>query len=156
MKLILSCAVILLTLVSCTKLLDLSSKVIPTIDTKTLKIFSDAGINDDFPIPTDIVIIKNEDLIKVVAEMEASTWFEQKPYFLPSNAANLEVLEYEILPGKKTSAVKFGWSERRDAKAIFVISNFVQKVNGKVRVDHLNWPVLLLTSEGIEVEEIKK
>jgi hypothetical protein len=156
MKLLLPCAVILFSLVSCTEISDLTSKAFPTTDTKNLKIFSDAGINNDFPIPTDIVMIKNEDLIKVVAEMEASTWFEQKTYFLPSNAANLEVFQYEILPGSNTSAVKFGWSERRDAKAIFVISNFIQKVNGKVRVDQLKRPVLILTSNGIEVEEIKK
>ena len=156
MKTVLSCAVILFSLASCTKLSELTSKFIPVTDTKSVKIFSDANINNDFPIPTDIVIIKDEDLIKVLAEMEAFTWFEQKPYFLPSNAASLEVFQYEILPGKNTSAVEFGWGERRNAKAIFVISNFIQQVNGKIRVDQLKRPVLMLTNDGIKVEEIKK
>ena len=153
MKFLSTCFLMVLMLASCSKFAD---AIATPLKIKTLEVFSDAGINNDFPIPTDVVVVKNDELIEIIAEMEASTWFEQKPYFLPSNAVNLEVFEYELLPGSKTSSIKFSWSERRDAEAVFVISNLVEAVNSKARVDHLKLPVLILTDEGLELKKIKK
>ena len=106
MKMVLSCAVILFSLASCTKLSELTSKFIPVTDTKSVKIFSDANINNDFPIPTDIVIIKDEDLIKVLAEMEANNEIKITKFvaiislffgiFFKDNLAKLNVTNFAI------------------------------------------------------------
>ena len=81
---------------------------------KEVRIISSDGANSGFPIPVDVIIVKNEDLIAVITEMDSATWFSQKAAFLPSNAGQIDVVSYEVISGiLKTLSLLAGLSERR-------------------------------------------
>lgn len=123
------------------------------LNIKFVSIISTVGANDDFPITVDIVIAKKDDLIDVLSQMDAPTWFDQKEFFLPSNAANLDVVSYELVAGTASNPVKFDWADRRDAKAVFVFARYIQDGLHKVRIDQIPSPKVILGRSSIRLVE---
>jgi hypothetical protein len=121
------------------------------LNIKTVSIISTADANDDFPIPVDIVIAKRDDFIEVLAQMDAPTWFDQKEFFLPSNAANIEVLEFELVAGTSSEPVEFDWADRRDARAVFLFARYIQDGSHKLRVDQIPGPIVILGRSSMSI-----
>ena len=117
---------------------------------KEVRIISSDGANSGFPIPVDVIIVNNEDLIAVITEMDSATWFSQKAAFLPSNAGQIDVVSYEVISGNIEDPITFSWAERKEAKAIFVIARYIEYGIHKVRVDQLGEPVVKLSIRDIE------
>ena len=122
----------------------------PPVPIKAVTIISSEGANGGFPIPVDVIIVKNEDLIAVMTEMDSATWFSQKSSFLPSNVGQIDVVSYEVIAGNIEKPITFGWGERKKAKAVFVFASYIEPGVHKVRVDQLKEPVVVMSTRDLE------
>ena len=121
------------------------------VPAKQVTIVSNENANLGFPISVDILVVKDADLSPVLAEMDTKTWFSQKEYILPANLGNLEVQSFEIVAGNFEAPLIFSWSDRKEAKSIFVFAQYVNANVGKIRVDQLEAATIKLEHAKMSV-----
>ena len=118
---------------------------------KEVTLVSDENANQGFPVPVDIIIVNTEDLVAVIAEMDTDTWFSQRGFIIPQNIGKLETVSHEVIVGDFEDPIVFDWSDRKDARAVFVFANYIDSDVGKVRVDNMQAPVIYLGQSDIRV-----
>ncbi len=121
------------------------------VSLKEVTLVSNENANRGFPIPVDIIIVRNEDLVAVIGEMDTDTWFSQRDFIMPQNLGELETVSYEVIVGDFEDPIIFDWSDRKDARAVFVFANYIDTDVGKIRVDNLPSPVIYLGQSDIRV-----
>ena len=131
---------------------EFGQKAIRTpVPVKEVSLMSEENANQGFPIPVDIIIVNSEDLVAIIAEMDTDTWFSQRDFIMPQNLGKLEAVSYEVIVGDIEDPVVFDWSDRKDARAVFVFANYIDSDVGKVRVDNIEAPVIRLGQRDIRV-----
>ena len=118
---------------------------------KQITIVSDENANKGFPIPVDIIIVHSEELVTVIAELDTDTWFGQRDFIMPQNLGQLEAVSYEVIVGAFEDPILFDWSDRKNARAVFVFANYIDTNVGKIRVDNIPTPVIHLAQGDIRV-----
>ena len=121
------------------------------VSIKDVTLISNENANQGFPIPVDIIIVKSLDLVAVIAEMDTDTWFSQREFIMPQNVGKLETVSYEVIVGDFEDPIRFDWSDRKDARGVFVFANYVDSDVGKIRVDNIPSPVIYLGQSNISV-----
>ena len=61
----------------------------------------DKEMNGGSPLTMDVVICYNDDLLKKIADMDASTYYKQKPQLLKDNKDAMDTFPADILAGNK-------------------------------------------------------
>ena len=121
------------------------------VPVKDVTLISNENANQGFPIPGDIIVVNTNDLIPVIAEMDTDTWFNQRAFILPENIGALEVISYEVIVGDYEDPIRFDWTDRKDARAVFIFANYIDSDVGKVRVDKIPSPIIYLGQSNISV-----
>ena len=70
---------------------------------------------------------------------------------MPANLGNLEVQSFEIVAGNFEAPLIFSWSDRKEAKSIFVFAQYVNANVGKIRVDQLEAATIKLEHAKMSV-----
>lgn len=120
---------------------------------KYVTLISKDDANSGFPVPVDVVIVKKDEMAAIISEMDTETWFSQKEFILPANIGDLEAVSYELISGNFEDPLVIDWSNRKDAKAVFVIAHYVDANVGKIRVDQLSAAVIHLGTNTISVAD---
>lgn len=120
---------------------------------KYVTLISQDDANSGFPVPVDVVIVKKDEMVAIISEMDTETWFSQKEFILPANIGTLESVSYELISGNFEDPLVIDWSNRKDAKAVFVIARYVDANVGKIRVDQLPAAVIHLGTNTISVAD---
>ena len=121
------------------------------MELKDFTIIGPVDANDGFPIPLDVIMVYDEDILEVFAEIPTQTWFEQKSFLIPSNSGRFELISYEIPMGLSTDKVTFNWDERRNIKGVFLFANLVEGQNNKLRVETESINLVTFDKSGIKV-----
>lgn len=134
--------------------IDFSKKLVRTpLPLKQVTLISQDDANSGFPVPVDVVIVKKDEMAAIISEMDTDTWFSQKEFILPANIGDLEAVSYELVAGNFEDPLVIDWSNRKDAKAVFVIAHYVDANVGKIRVDQLPAAVIHLGTNTMTVAD---
>ena len=72
-----------------------------TVPMKLEKIIfnSNNQINNESPVPINVVLCYDSDLFKKIAQMDANTYYKEKPQLLKDYKEKIEVIAIDALPG---------------------------------------------------------
>jgi type VI secretion system protein len=109
-------------------------------------------VNKGFPVAVDLVAVSDPDVVGVVADVEAGTWFDRRQEFVNDRGDVLTVRSFELVPGQRRSEIGYGYLDRRTYHGIFVFARYLHAGNHRARLDAYSEPTVILGSEGIRVE----
>lgn len=123
-----------------------------TADTERVTLSATPDANDDFPVAVDLVAIREEAFVDVIANTSADSWFEQRADFIRSNVNAIDVRRFEVIPGQSIDEIDYSYDDRRTYFAIFAFADYHATQSYRARLDSYSTPTLVLGPEGITVE----
>jgi hypothetical protein len=110
------------------------------------------SVNQGFPVAVDVVAVGDPDVVDVIADVEAGTWFERRQAFVNDRGDVLEIRSFELVPGQREADIGYGYLDRRTYHGIFVFARYLRAGNHRARLDTYSSPTVILGAEGIRVE----
>ncbi len=113
------------------------------------------NINDDSPVALDLVIVKNEDLLKILLNMTAKEWFGKR-----------EQIKRDFMEGIEMNCLSWEWVPEREillyaipvvpkAKAIVIFANYFSPGEHRLRVDPFSDVKITLLENEFTAESAK-
>ena len=120
------------------------------LETETIRLEAERGINNDHPLPVDIVFTANEAAIKRLTELKAEDYFNQREQIRRDFPTGLDILRWEIVPGQAipTQAVP---PQAQGALAAFVFAGYLAPGIHRARIDELRHVAILLGPKSFSV-----
>ena len=126
----------------------------PKVATRSLEVVADPDANRESPVPVDLVLLRAEPLVAVVAGLTARQWFDQRSQLLRDHPNDLDYRGWEFVPGQAVRFDDFPF-ESRNGVALFVFADYLSEGAHRVRVDPLERFRLKLGADGFVVEPIE-
>ena len=123
----------------------------PTIETRALGFRVDPEANDRSPVPVELVVAYDPEIVPTLLEMTARQWFERKNQLLLDHPAGLRTHLWELVPGQVIPMEGLP-VPRKGAVAAFVYADYRAPGPHRVRVDPFRRPLLRLTPVELVLE----
>ncbi len=124
----------------------------PEVATRSLEVVVAPDANRDSPVPVDLVLLRSEPLIALVAGLTARQWFDQRSQLLRDHP-DLDYRGWEFVAGQVVTIDEFPFESRKGV-ALFVFADFLSEGAHRVRVDPLKKFRLRLEAGGFVVEPL--
>lgn len=122
----------------------------PTIVTEQVTIRIGADLNDDRPIPVDLVYVADKDLADQLTKLSAHGWFSAKSQYLLDFPKSLAVHHWEPVPHGRRIIDKIE-GDLTDSIAAFLFADYATPGNHRARLDLLPMPVVTLKAADFTV-----
>jgi len=118
-----------------------------------VKVEAEPGINQDSPVPVELVIVFDKDLLAQLTGMTARDWFQKREQIHKDHPGDEELLtlSWEVVPGQSLpeSSLSFG----SGARGGLVFADYFADGAHRARVDpHQNLKIRLL-ADDVAVEQ---
>lgn len=124
--------------------------IVRVLETETIRLEAEHGINNDHPLPVDIVFTANENAIKRLSELKSEDYFNQREQIRRDFPTGLDIMRWEIVPGQAipTQAVP---TQVQGALAAFVFVGYLTPGIHRARIDELRHVAILLGAKSFSV-----
>jgi type VI secretion system protein len=119
----------------------------------TLQVAAEPGINQDSPVPVELVVVFDKDLLAQLAGMTARDWFQKRDQIHKDHPGEDDLVSrsWEVVPGQSLpeDTLSFG----SGARGGIVFADYFSDGAHRVRVDpHQSIKIRLLTDD-VAVEQ---
>ena len=125
----------------------------PEVATRSFEVVVAPDANRESPVPVDLVLLRSEPLIALVAGLTARQWFDQRSQLLRDHPKDLDYRSWELVPGQVVTIDEFPFESRKGV-ALFVFADYLSEGAHRVRVDPLKKFRLRLEAAGFVVEPL--
>ena len=123
----------------------------PAVKTGSMAVYVSPEANNTSPVPVELVVAYDDELVKVLSEMTARDWFRQRAQLRQDNPRGLRTLAWEFVPGQSVPLQPLE-VKRRKARGAFVFADFYAPGDHRVRVDPFKRILLTLREDGFSVD----
>lgn len=124
------------------------------VATRSLEVVAAPDANRESPVPVDLVLLRAEPMIALIAGLTARQWFDQRSQLLRDHPNDLDYRSWEFPPGQVAIFDEFPFESRKGV-ALFVFADYLSEGAHRVRVDPLEKFRLRLEAVGFVVEPIR-
>jgi type VI secretion system protein len=120
------------------------------VSTERVDVRVDAAANDNSPVPVELVLVKEEEMLEALLALSAREWFEQRAQLRADFPKAFQSAYWEFVPGQRMeiSRLPFG----RKGHALIVYANYSAPGEHRLRIDTRERVTLLLGEAGFSVE----
>ncbi len=126
----------------------------PKVATRSFEVVAAPDANREGPVPVDLILLRSEPLVALVAGLTARQWFDQRSQLLRDHPNDLDYRGWEFVPGQAVRFDDFPF-ESRNGVALFVFADYLSEGAHRVRVDPLKSFRLRLEAAGFVVEPVE-
>ncbi|HEX8272503.1 MAG TPA: hypothetical protein VF615_07595 [Longimicrobiaceae bacterium] len=119
--------------------------------TGSMAVYVAPEANNTSPVPVELVVAYDDELVKVLAGMTARDWFRQRAQLRQDNPRGMRTLAWEFVPGQSVPLQPLR-VPRKKAKGAFVFADFYAPGDHRVRVDPFKRILLTLREDGFSVD----
>lgn len=106
---------------------------LPELSMDSVSIYAEPDANQNSAIAVDLVMIYDEELVKTLGKMSASTYFDSSKQLLLDNPTLLDIWHWELVPGQIVQDFEPP-QDKGDAFAAFVFANYLTAGDHRVKV----------------------
>lgn len=123
------CLLILVTigLTSCT------NDLLPELYIETASIYTEPDTNQNSAIAVDLVLIYDQELVKLISQMSAAKYFSSSKELLLDNPTLLDIWHWELVPGQIVQDFSPP-QENGNAYAAYVFANYLTPGSHRIKV----------------------
>src|SRR6266508_2891028 len=77
-----------------------SNSTLPELSIESVSIYTDPDANNNSATAVDLVIIYDEELVKIISQMSAAKYFGSSRQLLMDNPTLLDIWHWELVPGQ--------------------------------------------------------
>ncbi|HEV2145808.1 MAG TPA: hypothetical protein VGR37_00170 [Longimicrobiaceae bacterium] len=122
------------------------------VKTSGYAVYADPRANDASPVPVELVVAYDEELVKVLAGLTARDWYRQRAQLRQDNPRGLQTVAWEFVPGQSVPLQPLRYPRKR-AKGAFLFADYYTPGDHRVRVDPFRRILLRLGEQGFTVEQ---
>jgi type VI secretion system protein len=118
-----------------------------------VQVAAEPGINQDSPVPVELVIVFDKDLLAQLTGMTARDWFQKREQIHKDHPGDEELLtmSWEVVPGQSLPAASLSFGS--GARGGLVFADYFADGAHRARVDpHQNLKIRLL-ADDVAVEQ---
>ncbi len=123
----------------------------PSIATQRITISASPRANDNSPIPLDIVVVFDTELLNALLQMPATTWFEQRDQLRRDHPAGVASESWELVPGSALRVDPLPFSVSGGV-ALLVFADYLSPGNHRARLDPYTSVTIRLLDDGFVIE----
>lgn len=124
------------------------------VATRSFDVVTTAATNDRSSVPVDFVLVRDPELVPVLAAMRAKEWFfEKRKQMLLDHPGDLEAHRMDFVPGHVYRDIRVPL-ENREGVALFVFVRFLSSGAHRIRVDHMEHFEMVLGADDFTVRPI--
>lgn len=121
------------------------------VKTGAVAVYVSPAANDASPVPVEMVVAYDDEMVKVLSGMTARDWFRQRTQLRQDNPRGLESVSWEFVPGQSVPLRSVPVA-RRKAKGAFVFADYYAPGDHRVRVDPFRRILITLREDGFSVD----
>lgn len=125
----------------------------PSISTRALSFQVDPEANEQSPVPVELVVIYDPEVMPALLEMTARQWFEARRQLLLDHPRGIRSHLWELVPGQELPLQRLPLP-RDGAVAALVYADYRSPGPHRVRVDTFRRVRLRLTPDELVLEPI--
>ena len=110
-----------------------SNGTLPELHIESVSIYTEPDANQNSATAVDLVIIYDEELVKIIGQMSAAKYFDSSKQLLLDNPTLLDIWRWELVPGQVVQNFQPP-QEEGDSYAAFVFANYLTSGDHRVRV----------------------
>ncbi len=114
-------------------LISCSNGTLPELHIESVSIYTEPDTNQNSATAVDLVIIYDEELVKILGQMSAAKYFDASKQLLLDNPTLLDIWHWELVPGQVVQNFTPP-QEEGDSYAAFVFANYLTPGDHRVRV----------------------
>jgi len=114
-------------LTSCT------NDLLPELHIETVSIYTEPDTNQNSAIAVDLVMIYDQELVKLIGQMSAAKYFTSSKELLLDNPTLLDIWHWELVPGQIVQDFAPP-QENGDAYAAYVFANYLTPGSHRIKV----------------------
>jgi type VI secretion system protein len=123
----------------------------PAIRTRVIEMEVAPGANGDDPVPVDIVLAYDPELVKQLTDLSAADWFRRRGEVRLAFPTGAAITSYEVVPGQK--GLRFDVPETTGKPiGAFVFAGYGTEGTHRARVDSLEHFAVLLGPKDFSIE----
>jgi type VI secretion system protein len=126
-----------------------SSENMPELHIESVTIYTAPDANQNSATAVDLVIIYDEELVKMLGQMTAAKYFSSSRQLLLDNPSLLDIWHWELVPGQVVQDFAPP-QERGDSYAAFVFANYITPGNHRIRVSPKGIVKILLAKNDLQ------
>lgn len=120
----------------------------PTIKLSSVSFSVASQANDDTPIPVDLVVVDDEELLKKLLALPAAQWFEQRAQLQRDFPLALYVWSKELVPGQRLDVSDAPVKGQRGS-VVLVYAGYSSPGMHRLRLDQQKNVILYLDSQDV-------
>ena len=125
----------------------------PEVATRGLEVVAAPKANRESPVPVDLVLLRAESLVALVAGLTARQWFDQRSQLLRDHPEDLQYRGWQFVPGQVATFDRFPFESRKGV-ALFLFADYLSEGAHRVRVDAFTRFRLRLEAGGFVLEPL--
>lgn len=106
----------------------------PVVEFGDIHVLTDAKANLNTAVALEIVLVRNEDLLKKASELTAAKWFELREDIRKTYPGGFESFKWELVPGQDLRLSSDRFKDKR-AFAVLVYANYLTPGEHRARID---------------------
>jgi type VI secretion system protein len=114
-------------------LVSCSNGTLPELYIESVSIYTDPDANQNSATAVDLVIIYDEELVKILGHMSAAKYFASSRQLLLDNPTLLDIWHWELVPGQIVQDFSPP-QEEGDSYAAFVFANYITPGDHRIKV----------------------
>jgi len=130
-------------------LVSCSNGTLPELSIESVSIYTDPDANQNSATAVDLVIIYDEELVKILGQMSADKYFGASRQLLLDNPTLLDIWHWELVPGQIVQDFSPP-QEQGDAFAAFVFADYLTPGDHRIRVSPEGIVKILLTRTDLK------
>ncbi len=110
-----------------------TNEVLPELSIDSVSIYTDLDANQNSATAVDLVIIYDQELVKLLGQMSAAKYFSSSKQMLLDNPTLLDVWHWELVPGQIVQDFSPP-QEKGNAYAAYVFANYLTPGDHRIKV----------------------
>lgn len=127
----------------------------PSIATRSLGVVVEPGANNQSPVPVELVVVRDPEIVPLLLEMTARQWFDGRDQLLLDHPSGLRSHLWEFVPGQELPMQPLPVPSN-GAVAAFVYADYFTPGPHRVRVDPYSRLLLRLTADELVVVPVRR
>ncbi|MEX2570225.1 MAG: hypothetical protein WD737_02900 [Gemmatimonadota bacterium] len=123
----------------------------PAIETRALGFSVDADANDRSPVPIELVVAYDPEVVPLLLELTARQWFERRSQLLLDHPTALRSELWELVPGQELPIERLPLP-RDDAHAAVIYADYLTPGAHRIRIDPYRRVLVRVTREELVVD----
>lgn len=125
---------------------------VPKLEVGDIQILSDPGANLNTALEFEVVVVKDADLLKKLADLPAAKWFETREDIRKTFPDGFDSRKWELVPSQDVRIPADAYKDTR-ALALMVFANYLTPGEHRARIDNFRQgAVIRLLPRGFTVE----